>query len=148
MTDTKGEGTLSHVFSHYGPHKGSIARRTSYSIISMADGKATGFALYGIQDRGVLFIEPGTEVYEGMVVGASMRDTMVVNPIKGKKLTNMRSSGADDAIALAPPIDMNLERALEYIDEDEYVEATPKSIRIRKKWLKEHERKRHAPRNE
>jgi GTP-binding protein len=83
-----------------------------------------------------------------MVVGASMRDTMVVNPVKGKKLTNMRSSGADDAIALAPPLDMNLERALEYIDDDEYVEATPKSIRIRKKWLKEHERKRHALKSE
>ncbi len=148
MTDTRGEGTLSHVFSHYGPHKGNIPRRSSYSIISMADGKATGFALYGIQDRGVLFIGPGTEVYEGMVVGASMRDTMVVNPVKGKKLTNMRSSGADDAIALAPPLDMTLERALEYIDDDEYVEATPKSIRIRKKWLKEHERKRHAPKQE
>ncbi|MEA3249254.1 MAG: translational GTPase TypA [Patescibacteria group bacterium] len=148
MTDTKGEGTLSHIFSHYGPHKGSIPRRTSYSIISMADGKATGFALFNIQDRGVLFIDPGTAVYEGMVVGASMRDTMIVNPVKGKKLTNMRSSGADDAIALAPPLDMNLERALEYIDEDEYVEVTPKSIRIRKKWLKEHERKKHAPKSE
>lgn len=145
MTDTKGEGMLSHVFSHYGPHKGIIPRRNSYSIVSMADGKTTAFALYGIQDRGVLFIGPGTETYEGMVIGASMRDTMVVNPIKGKKLTNMRSSGADDAIALAPPVDMTLERALEYINEDEYVEATPKSIRIRKKWLKEHERKRHAP---
>ncbi|MBU1915524.1 translational GTPase TypA [Patescibacteria group bacterium] len=144
MTDTRGEGTLSHIFSHYGPHRGNIPRRTSYSIISMENGKASAFALFGIQDRGVLFIDPGEQVYEGMVVGASMRDTMVVNPIKGKKLTNMRSSGADDAIALAPPLDMNLERALEYIDDDEYVEVTPKSIRIRKKWLKEHERKRHT----
>jgi GTP-binding protein len=110
----------------------------------MIDGKSSAFALYGIQERGVLFIGPGEEVYEGMVIGSSMRDTMVVNPVKGKKLTNMRSSGADDAIALSPPLDMNLERALEYIDDDEYVEVTPKSIRIRKKWLKEHERKRNA----
>ncbi|MFH1047744.1 MAG: translational GTPase TypA [Patescibacteria group bacterium] len=145
MTDTHGEGTLSHIFSHYGDHKGNIPRRTSYSIISMEDGKSSAFALYGIQERGALFIGPGEQVYEGMVIGASMRDTMVVNPIKGKKLTNMRASGADDAIALAPPLDMNLERALEYIDDDEYVEVTPKSIRIRKKWLKEHERKRNAP---
>ena len=145
MTDTRGEGTLSHVFSHYGPHKGDIIRRTSYSIISMENGRASAFALNSVQDRGVLFIGPGTEVYEGMVVGASMRDTMVVNPVKGKKLTNMRASNADDAILLAPPLDMNLERALEYISDDEYVEATPKSVRIRKKWLTEHERRRNTP---
>jgi GTP-binding protein len=144
MTDTHGEGTLSHIFSHYGPYKGNIIRRSTYSIISMADGKAAAFALFSIQDRGTLFIGPGEEIYEGMVVGASMRDTMTVNPVKGKKLTNMRSSGADEAIALTPPLDMNLERALEFINDDEYVEVTPKSLRIRKKWLKEHERKRHA----
>jgi GTP-binding protein len=144
MTDTHGEGTLSHIFSHYGPYKGNIIRRSTYSIISMADGKAAAFALFSIQDRGTLFIGPGEEIYEGMVVGASMRDTMTVNPVKGKKLTNMRSSGADEAIALTPPLDMNLERALEFINDDEYVEVTPKSLRIRKKWLKEHERRRHT----
>jgi GTP-binding protein len=147
LTDTKGEGTIAHVFAQYGPHKGTIPRRNSYSIISMENGKASAYALFNIQERGVLFIGPGEEVYEGMVVGSSMRDEMVVNPIKGKKLTNMRSSGADDAINLAPPLDLNLERALEYIDDDEYVEVTPKSIRVRKQYLKEHERKRQAPKD-
>ena len=144
MTDTKGEGMLSHVFSHYGPHRGEIIRRTGHSLISMETGKSAAFALNNIQERGALFIGPGVDVYEGMVIGSSPKDTMVVNPMKGKKLTNMRSSGADDAIALAPPIDMILERAMEYIDESEYVEVTPKSIRIRKKRLKEFERKRAA----
>ena len=147
LTDTKGEGTLSHIFAQYGPHKGTIPRRNSYSIISMENGKASAYALYNIQERGVLFIGPGVEVYEGMVVGSSMRDEMTVNPIKGKKLTNMRSSGADDAISLAPPLDLNLERALEYIADDEYVEVTPKSIRVRKRFLKEHERRRQAGRD-
>ena len=144
MTDTKGEGTLSHVFSHYGPHRGEIIRRAGHSLVSMETGKSSAFALNNIQERGTLFIGPGVDVYEGMVIGSSLKDTMVVNPMKGKKLTNMRSSGADDAITLAPPIDMILERAMEYIDDSEYVEVTPKSIRIRKKYLKEFERKRAA----
>ncbi|MFH2062568.1 MAG: translational GTPase TypA [bacterium] len=144
LTDTRGEGTLSHVFSHYGPHKGEINRRTSFSLISMENGKTTAYALNLIQERGTLFVGPGVEVYEGMVIGSSQRDTMVVNPVRGKKLTNMRASNADDSIILAPPLEMILERALEYIADDEYVEATPESIRIRKKYLKEHERKRHA----
>jgi len=148
MTDTRGEGTLSHIFSHYGPHKGDIVRRSSYSLISMENGKSSAYALNLIQERGTLFIGPGTEVYEGMVIGSSMRDTMVVNPVRGKKLTNMRTSNADDAIILAPPVEMTLERALEFIADDEYVEATPQSIRIRKKFLKEHERKRHASKSE
>ncbi len=144
VTVTKGEGTLSHVFSHYGPHKGDIERRQTGSMISGVAGKTTGFALSNLQERGTLFIGPVTEVYEGMVIGASAKETMTVNPVKGKHLTNTRSSGADDALNLTPPLDMTLERALEYIEEDEFVEATPKSIRIRKRWLTENERKRNG----
>ncbi|MFH1631746.1 MAG: translational GTPase TypA [bacterium] len=145
MTSTRGEGTLSHIFSHNGPHKGDIERRTTGSMISGFNGKALAFALNNLQQRGALFIGPGAEVYEGMVIGTSAKESMVVNPIKGKHLTNMRSSGADDAINLTPPLDMNLERALEYIDADEYVEVTPKNIRIRKRYLNEAERKRNTP---
>ncbi len=142
LTDTKGEGTLSHIFSHYAPYKGDIERRSTGSIISGFDGKTTAYSLDGLQDRGPLFVVPGTDVYEGMVIGMSMKENMTVNPIKEKKLTNMRASGSDMAIKLTPPLEMDLERALEYIAEDELVEATPKSIRIRKKYLKEFERKR------
>ena len=134
-TATKGEGIMSHIFAHYGEYKGEIERRKTGSIISGFIGKTASYALDNIQKRGVLFLGPGVEVYEGMVIGASSKDSMVVNPIKGKHLTNMRSSGADDAIILEPPVKMTLERALEYIDNDEYVEITPKSIRIRKKQL-------------
>jgi GTP-binding protein len=141
---TKGEGTLSHIFSHYGPHKGKIERRATGSLISGETGKTLGFSLNNLQQRGELFVGPAEEVYEGQVIGISNKDTMTVNPIKGKHLTNMRSSGADDAVNLVPPLDMNLERALEYIEEDEYVEVTPKSIRIRKRWLTEVDRKRHG----
>lgn len=144
ITATKGEGTLSHVFSHYGPHKGEITRRLTGSMISGVTGKTLGFALGNLQERGTLFIGPQTEVYEGMVIGASAKETMTVNPTKGKHLTNTRSSGADDALNLTPPVDMTLERALEYIDEDEFVEATPLNIRIRKKYLTETERKRNG----
>ena len=144
ITATKGEGTISHVFSHYGPHKGELEKRTAGSMISGVSGKTSAFALNNLQDRGTLFIGAGVDVYEGMVIGTSSKNSMTVNPVKGKHLTNMRSSGADDAVTLTPPLDMTLERALEYIEEDEYVEATPKSIRIRKKWLTENERKRNG----
>ncbi len=142
MTDTKGQGTLSHIFSHYGPHKGEINRRTTGSIISGFTGKTTPYALAMIQERGPLFIASGTEVYEGMVIGASMKETMTVNPVREKKLTNMRASSADHIVHVTPPIDMNLERALEYIDSDEYVEVTPLNVRIRKQHLTETDRKR------
>ncbi len=142
MTDTKGEGTLSHLLAHYGEFKGDIARRAGSSIVSMIAGKTTAYALDSNQERGVLFVGAGEEVYEGMVIGMTPKEEMTVNPVKGKKLTNMRASGSDDSILLAPPLDMNLERALEYIEEDEYVEVTPKSVRIRKKYLTENERKR------
>ncbi len=143
-TSTKGEGTLSHVFSHYGPHKGEIERRVSGSLISGFTGKTLGFSLNNLQQRGALFVGPAQEVYEGQVIGTSSKGTMTVNPTKGKNLTNMRSSGADDAVNLTPPLDMNLERALEYIEDDEYVEVTPKSVRIRKIFLTEHMRKRNG----
>ncbi len=144
MTDTKGEGILSHIFLQYAPFRGTIERRTTGSIISGFDGVTMAYALDTLQDRGPLFVGPATEVYEGMVIGMSMKDNMTVNPIKGKRLTNMRASSADIAIKLTPPMDMDLEKALAYIDEDELVEVTPKSIRIRKKYLKEHERKKHG----
>jgi GTP-binding protein len=142
LTDTKGEGTFSHIFSHYAPHKGEINRRSTGSIISGDQGKTTPYALAMVQERGPLFVAPGTEVYEGMVIGASMKETMTVNAVREKKLTNMRASSADHIVVITPPIDMNLERALEYIDNDEYVEVTPQSVRIRKKHLTENERKR------
>jgi len=145
VTTTKGEGTLSHIFAKYGPFKGEIAKRQSGSMISGVTGKTLGFSLANLQQRGSLFVGPATEVYEGMVIGTSSKESMTVNPTKGKQLTNMRSSGADDAINLTTPLDMNLERALEYIVDDEYVEVTPQSVRIRKKWLTETERKRNTP---
>lgn len=142
LTMTKGEGTLSHVFSHYAPHKGEIARRTHGTMISGFTGKTAAYALDTIQERGPLFVGPTVDVYEGMVVGMSMKDTMVVNPIKEKKQSNMRSSGADELIKLAPPIEMTLERALEIVESDEYVEVTPSAVRLRKKYLTETDRKR------
>lgn len=144
VTSTKGEGTLSHQFAHYGEFKGDIERRSTGSIINGFDGVTTPYALEGLEARGVLFVGAGVEVYEGMVIGMSMKDNMVVNAIREKKLTNMRSSGADMAVKLTPALDMTLERALEYIDNDELVEVTPKNVRIRKKYLKEFERKKHG----
>jgi GTP-binding protein len=144
MTDTKGEGTLSHIFSHYGQHKGEINRRSTGSIISGFMGKTTPYALAMVQERGPLFVAPGCEVYEGMVIGASMKETMTVNPVREKQLTNMRAASADHIVVITPPIDMNLERALEYIDTDEYVEVTPSNVRIRKQYLTEGDRKRHG----
>ncbi len=144
MTDTKGEGTLSHIFSHYGPHKGDISRRTTGSIISGFNGKTTPYALAMVQERGPLFVTSGIEVYEGMVIGMSMKESMTVNPVREKKLTNMRASSADHIVIITPPIDMNLERSLEYIDIDELCEVTPLNVRIRKQYLTEHERRRHG----
>lgn len=144
VTTTRGEGTLSHLFAKYDEFAGAIERRTTGSLISGFNGKTLAFSLNNLQERGDLFVGPAEDVYEGMVIGTSSKGSMVVNPTKGKQLTNMRSSGADDAIQLTPPIDMTLERALEYIDDDEYVEVTPESIRIRKKHLTENERKRNT----
>ncbi len=144
ITDTRGEGTLSFQFDHYGPYQGEMDNRKTGSIISGFDGMTSAYSLDTIQARGPLFIGPGVQVYEGMVIGKSMKETIEVNPIKGKKLTNMRASGADMAIKLTPPLEMTLEKALEYIAPDELVEITPQSIRIRKKYLKAFERKRQS----
>jgi len=144
MTTTSGTGLMYHVFDHYGPaQKGGIAPRKNGVLISNGQGKVLGFALFNLQERGRLFASPGDEVYEGQIVGIHSRDNdLVVNPLKGKQLTNVRASGKDDAISLTPPVKFSLEQALEFIEDDELVEVTPSAIRIRKKLLKEHERKR------
>ena len=144
MTMTSGTGLLYHTFDHYGPHKGgSIGERQNGVLISNATGKALTYALFGLQDRGRLFIGHATEVYEGQVIGIHSRSNdLTVNCLKGKQLTNMRASGTDEAQVLTPPIRMTLEQALEFIDNDELVEVTPKNIRIRKKLLTEMDRKR------
>ncbi len=140
---TKGHGTASHLFKEYGPHKGDIPSRGKGVLISMETGTSMAYALDSIQERGRLFIGPQEEIYEGMIVGENARpDDMPVNPCKAKKLTNMRSQGDGKGIQLAPPLVMSLERALEYIAPDEYVEATPKSLRLRKKLLDANARKR------
>jgi len=144
LTTTSGTGILHHVFDHYGPYRaGSIGARNNGVLIANGAGKALGYALFNLQERGRLFIGPGDEVYEGMVIGIHSRDNdLVVNPLKAKQLTNIRASGSDENILLTPPIRMTLEQAIEFIDDDELVEITPQSIRIRKKLLLEHERKR------
>ncbi|WP_270376147.1 translational GTPase TypA [Marinicauda sp. Alg238-R41] len=144
LTLTQGSGLMFHGFDHYGPRgEGDVGQRQKGAIVSMASGKALAFALWNIQERGKLFIGHGTEVYEGMVIGINARDDdMLVNPLKGKKLTNMRASGTDEAVVLVPPIRVTLEFALQFINDDELVEITPESIRIRKKLLLEHERKK------
>jgi len=148
MTITSGSGIMTHVFDHYGTVKaGPVAKRQNGVLVSMVSGKSLGYALYALQERGRLFINPATDVYEGMIVGAHNRDNdLVVNPTKAKQLTNIRAAGSDENINLTPPIKHSLEQALEFIDEDELVEVTPKHLRLRKKFLKEHERKR-ASRN-
>ncbi|MDX8393012.1 MAG: translational GTPase TypA [Mariprofundales bacterium] len=143
MTDTRGSGILNHIFHAYGPMVAAPPNRPNGVLISMSDGNSVAYALWKIQERGRLFIHSGTALYEGMVIGMNSRDTdMVVNAVRVKKLTNVRASGKDDAIDLVPPIILSLERAIEFIDDDELVELTPKNIRIRKRFLKEHERKR------
>jgi GTP-binding protein len=140
---TKGHGIASHLFKEYGPHKGEIPSRNNGVLVSMEGGISTAYALDSIQVRGRLFIGPQEEIYEGMIVGENARpDDMPVNPCKAKKLTNMRSQGDGKGIQLAPPLVLSLERALEYIAPDEYVEATPKSLRLRKKILDANARKR------
>lgn len=146
LTLTSGSGLLYHTFDHYGPHKGGkIGQRKNGVLIANAAGKALTNALFNLQERGRLFIGHGVEVYEGMVIGIHSRDNdLTVNALKGKQLTNVRASGTDEAQSLVPPIIMSLEQALEFIDDDELVEVTPKSIRIRKKALTENERKRQS----
>jgi GTP-binding protein len=143
VNSTKGMGVMSHLFHEYGPDRGEIAARKNGSLVSMDSGEATSYALNMIQERGRLMVEPGDGVYVGMIVGENARENDIpVNPVKEKKLTNMRSQGDGKGIQLNPPLKLSLERALEYIDVDEYVEATPKNLRLRKKILDENQRKR------
>lgn len=150
MTLTSGTGILTSSFSHYGPQKiGDVGGRVNGVLVSMANGVCLGYALFNLQKRGKLFAEPQLEVYEGMIVGLNSRsDDMVVNPTTAKQLTNVRASGTDEALTLVPPIKFTLEQALEFIEDDELVEVTPKSIRLRKKYLTESERKRHGRKKE
>ena len=147
MTMTSGSGILTNVFDHYGPVQTSLgATRHNGVLVSMVAGKVLGYALFTLQERGRLFVSPATEVYEGMIVGLHSRDNdLVVNPTKAKQLTNVRASGTDEAINLTPPVKHTLEQALEFIEDDELVEVTPTSIRLRKKLLTENERKRAKP---
>ena len=141
IIDTRGEGILSLRFIGFKPYAGEIRRHSLGSMVSMADGKALGYALWGLQERGALYIGPGTQVYIGMVVGnTSKGDDMYVNPAKGKHLTNVRAAYSDDAIDLAPPFELSIGRGLEIMDEDEYLEITPKSVRLRKQHLTEKDR--------
>ncbi len=141
VVDTKGEGILCSRFIGFKPYAGEIKKRVTGSMVSMASGKALGFSLWNLQDRGVLYIGPATEVYEGMVIGnTSKGDEMQVNPTKGKQLSNMRSSGTDEAIVLTPPYTLTIERGLETMSDDEYLEVTPQSVRLRKIYLTENDR--------
>ncbi|GGX99883.1 translational GTPase TypA [Massilia dura] len=146
MTLTRGTGLMSHVFDAYAPvdnTRGELAGRRNGVLISQDDGAAVAYAIWKLQDRGRMFVSHNDPVYEGMIIGIHSRDNdLVVNPIKGKQLTNVRSSGTDEAVRLVPPIQMSLEYAVEFIEDDELVEITPKSIRLRKRYLKEHERKK------
>jgi GTP-binding protein len=145
MTMTRGTGLMSHVFDEYAPMRPEIAARRNGVLISAEQGEAVAYALWKLQERGRMFVNPGDRLYEGMVIGIHSRDNdLVVNPIKGKQLTNIRASGTDEAVTLTPPIQLTLESAVEFIADDELVEITPKTIRIRKRFLQEHERKRAA----
>ena len=148
LTDTKGEGTMNHIFDSYEPYKGDIQARVRGTIIAFEAGKSITYGLYNAQDKGDLFIGPGVDVYEGMIVGLNSRgEDLAINVCKEKHLTNTRASGSDDALRLVPPMQMSLEKAIEFIQDDELVEVTPKSIRLRKKILDSKERERAARAN-
>ncbi len=144
LTMTSGSGIMTHVFDHYGPVKNAeMIHRTNGVLVSMVKGKTLAYGLFNLQDRGRLFIEPNVDVYEGQIIGLHSRSNdLTVNPTKAKQLTNVRASGTDEALTLTPPVRHTLEQALEFIEEDELVEVTPESIRLRKKLLQEHERRR------
>jgi GTP-binding protein len=149
MTDTRGTGVMNRLFHAYAPYKGPIQGRRHGTLISLEQGKAVAYALWYIQERGSLFVDPGDMLYAGMIIGENARDNdLDVNPLKTKHLTNVRASGKDDAILLTPPIRMTLEKAIAYIEDDELVEVTPKSIRLRKRHLDIHERKKQQKRAE
>jgi GTP-binding protein len=145
LTMTRGTGLMAHIFDEYAPLKADMPSRRNGVLISAEQGDAVAYALWKLQDRGRMFVNPGDKLYEGMIIGIHSRDNdLVVNPIKGKQLTNVRASGTDEAVRLVPPILMSLEYAVEFIDDDELVEITPKSLRLRKRHLQEHERKKAA----
>ncbi|MGR3499251.1 MAG: translational GTPase TypA [Limimaricola soesokkakensis] len=145
LTDTRGSGVLNRIFHGWTPHKGPIQGRRQGVLISMENGTAVAYALWNLEDRGKMFVHPQAPVYEGMIIGEHSRDNdLEVNPLKGKKLTNVRASGTDEAVRLTPPIEMSLEQAIAYIDDDELVEVTPNAVRLRKRFLDPHERKRQA----
>ncbi|NOC82420.1 MULTISPECIES: translational GTPase TypA [Ruegeria] len=145
LTDTRGTGVLNRVFHGWAPHKGPIPGRRAGVLISMENGQAVAYALWNLEERGRMFVGPQTDVYQGMVIGEHSRDNdLEVNPLKGKKLTNVRASGSDDAVRLTPHIQFSLEEAIAYIDDDELVEVTPNAVRLRKRYLDPHERKRMA----
>ena len=145
MNLTRGTGLMSHVFDDYAPLKGDLPGRRNGVLVSAEQGEAVAYALWKLQERGRMFVVPGDRLYEGMVIGIHARDNdLVVNPIKTKQLTNIRAAGKDEAINLTPPIQLTLESAVEFIDDDELVEITPKTLRIRKRYLQEHARRRAA----
>ena len=147
LTDTRGTGVLNRVFHGWAPHKGPIPGRRQGVLISMENGTSVAYALWGLEDRGRMFIGAQEPVYEGMIIGEHARDNdLEVNPLRGKKLTNIRAAGKDDAVTLTPPVQLSLERAIAYVDDDELVEVTPSAIRLRKRFLDPHERKRAAKR--
>ena len=140
---TRGTGIMAHVFDDYAPVKADMPGRSNGVLISAENGEAVAYALWKLEDRGRMFVTPGDKLYEGMIIGMHSRDNdLVVNPIKGKQLTNVRASGTDEAVRLTPPIRLTLESAVEFIDDDELVEITPVSVRMRKRFLSEIDRKR------
>jgi len=143
LTDTRGTGVINRVFHSWAPHKGTIPGRRAGVLISMENGTSVAFALWNLEERGKMMIGAQADVYTGMIIGEHSRENdLEVNPLKGKKLTNVRASGTDEAVRLTTPITMSLEEAIAYIDDDELVEVTPQSIRLRKRYLDPHERKR------
>ena len=143
LTVTRGLGILTSVFEQFAPWRGVIPGRPRGVLISICTGKTSGYACFNLQDRGTLFVNPGDEVYEGMIVGENSRDNdLIVNVTKGKQLTNVRASGSDENIILTPPRRFTLEQAIDYIQDDELIEVTPDTIRMRKRYLTENERKR------
>jgi GTP-binding protein len=143
MTDTRGTGLMNRLFHGYAPYKGPIASRHTGVLISNGDGTAVAYALWNLEDRGPMMIEPGVPVYQGMIIGEHTRgNDLEVNVLKGKQLTNIRAAGKDEAVRLTNPIIMTLEKAMSYIADDELLEVTPKSIRLRKRYLDPNERKR------
>jgi GTP-binding protein len=147
LTDTRGTGVMNRLFHSYAPYRGSIEGRRAGVLVSLEQGSAVAYALWNLEERGTLFIGPGEKVYPGMIIGEHSRPSdLDVNPLKSKQLTNIRAAGKDDAVLLSPPVRLSLEQALAYIGDDELVEVTPRSIRLRKRQLASNERRKDAKR--